>query len=91
MAVPLPQRCALEQPEDTLRVVEMLGTAVPLAREGNNAYGYDVVGVSVVECRNDGSEVVVVADSPAPSTADHHHYERMIRSICSEYRNRFRM
>ncbi len=76
------------QPEAARRVVQMLGTAVPLAREVG-AFGYDVVGVSVLDCRNDGSDVVVRSDAPAPSTSDHFHYERMIRSICAEYRSRF--
>jgi hypothetical protein len=31
----------------------------------------------------------VVSAPPAPSTNDHVHYERMIRSICSSYRSRF--
>lgn len=76
------------QPEDARRVVQMLGTALPLARDTKD-FGYDVIGVSVLECRNDGSPVTVLATPPAPTTADHHHYERMIRSICSEYRSRF--
>ena len=76
------------QPEDVRRVVSMLGTAIPLARDTKD-FGFDVVGTTVVACRNDGSPVSVVSKSPAPSTTDHHHYERMIRSICSEYRSRF--
>lgn len=77
-----------KQPESAHRVVEMLGTAVPLAREGG-PYGYDVIGVSVLDCRNDGTPVTILSDPPAPSRSDHLHYERMIRSICSEYRSRF--
>ena len=76
------------QPEDARRVVAMLGTALPLARDTKD-FGFDVVGTTVVECRNDGSAVTVLSKFPAPSTADHHHYERMIRSICGEYRSRF--
>jgi hypothetical protein len=76
------------QPEDAERVVDMLGTALPLAREAG-LFGYDVIGVSVIDCKNDGSPVIVLDRPPAPARADHHHYERMIRSICSEYRSRF--
>lgn len=76
------------QPEDARRVVSMLGTALPLARD-TKTFGFDVIGTTVVECRNDGSPVTVVSAPPAPQTSDHFHYERMIRSICSEYRNRF--
>jgi hypothetical protein len=77
------------QPEDSQRVVAMLGTAIPLARQARDI-GYDVVGVTVIECRNDGSPVLVSNGPSAPKTSDHHHYERMIRSLCSEYRSRFR-
>lgn len=76
------------QPSDARRVVDMLRTAIPLARDVKDL-GYDVIGVTVVDCRNDGSPVEVVTVPPAPTTAEHHHYERMIRSICSEYRARF--
>lgn len=76
------------QPEDARRVIQMLGSALPLARDTKD-FGFDVVGVTVVECRNDGSPVTVLSGLPAPSTAEHHNYERMIRSLCSEYRSRF--
>lgn len=75
------------QPEDARRVVQMLGTALPLARDIE--IGFDVVGVTVVECRNDGSPVTVLSRPPAPSTTEHYHYERMVRSLCGEYRSRF--
>lgn len=78
------------QPQDVRRVVSMLGTALPLAKNMKDL-GFDAIGTTVVECRNDGSPVTVLFASPAPSTTDHHHYERMIRSICTEYRSRFAM
>lgn len=78
-----------KQPEDARRVVQMLSTAIPLAREGNG-YGYDVIGVTTIDCKNDGSPVTLSTSNPAaPTTGDHFHYERMIRSICAEYRARF--
>jgi hypothetical protein len=76
------------QPADAARVVEMLSTAIPMVRGGFD-FGYDVIGVSVIECRNDGSPVSICAEAPAPQSHDHVHYERMIRSICSAYRSRF--
>lgn len=79
-----------DQPQDARRVVSMLGTALPLAKNMKNL-GFDAIGTTVVNCRNDGSPVTVLSKSPAPSTSDHHHYERMIRSICAEYRSRFSM
>jgi hypothetical protein len=77
------------QPEDARRVVEMISQAVP-TRTDSKDYGYDVVGITTLECRNDGSPVRVVHDADvAPKRSDHTHYERMIRSVCSEYRSRF--
>lgn len=76
------------QPEDARRVVSMLGTALPLVRDTKD-FGFDAIGTTVVECRNDGSPVTVMSAFPAPRTSDHHHYERMIRTVCSEYRSRF--
>lgn len=77
------------QPSDALRVVQMLGRAVPQASDVRD-FGYDVVGVTVLDCRNDGSAVRILDEPPAPQRSDHIHYERMIRSLCSEYRSRFR-
>lgn len=77
-----------KQPTDTRKVVEMLGRAIPLARDVPSI-GYDVLGLTVVDCRNDGSPVTVVDSDPAPSRAHHLHYEQMLRSLCAEYRARF--
>ena len=77
------------QPEDARRTVAMLATAIPMVSDSRD-YGYDVVGVTVLDCRNDGSPVAVVNDpTVAPTRNDRTHYERMIRSICSAYRSRF--
>jgi hypothetical protein len=65
----------------------MLSTAIPRTSEVRQ-YGYDVVGVTVIDCRNDGSAITVVNDGPAPGTKEHVHYERMIRSLCAEFRAR---
>lgn len=76
------------QPQDAKRVVEMLGRAIPLARSAREI-GYDVVGVNVIECANDGSPVVLATGEAAASRSEHIHYERMIVSLCSEFRRRF--
>jgi hypothetical protein len=77
------------QPNDAQRVVQMIARAIPSAAEVRD-YGYDVIGVTVLDCRNDGSPVAVLDRSPAPARNEHIHYERMIRSLCSEWRSRFR-
>lgn len=77
------------QPSDARKVAEMIRTAVPTVSDARD-YGYDVVGVTVLDCRNDGSPVRIVHDpSMAPAKTDRTHYERMIRSLCSEFRGRF--
>jgi hypothetical protein len=76
------------QPADARRVVAMLSTAIPQVKAGER-FGYDVVGVTVIDCRNDGTPVRLVTKPPAPSTQDHVHYERMIQSICGSYRAKF--
>lgn len=77
-----------KQPSDALRVIQMLSGAVPLADE-RGSFGYDVIGVSVIDCRNDGSPVQVVTSAPLMRTDWHVHYDRMVRSICSAFRGRF--
>ncbi len=76
------------QPDDARKVVRMLGQAIPLARD-TGTIGYDVIGVTVVDCRNDGSPVRLVVNDPAPALDSHIHYDRMIVGLCSEYRARF--
>ena len=76
------------QPSDATTVVRMIHDAIPRASDVP-AWGYDAIGVSVLECHNDGRQVSVVTTSPpAPDFTDHQLYDRMIRSICSAYRAR---
>jgi hypothetical protein len=35
----------------------------------------------MVYCRNDGSEITVVRDVPAPAPSDDFHYDQMIRRL----------
>lgn len=75
------------QPRDAKLVVDMIGTAIP-TMDGFD-FGYDAVGVSVINCRNDGSPVTLSSGPPAPGPRDAHNYERMIRALCSKYGSRF--
>jgi hypothetical protein len=79
-----------QQPENARRVVDMIDKAIPISAKVQDI-GYDVVGVTVVDCRNDGSPITLVDDpAMAPTTRDRLHYERMVRNVCSEFRARFR-
>ncbi len=73
------------QPQDAWSVVEMIREAIPTTNAFQ--YGYDAIGVTVISCANDNSPVVLIDGPPAPASTNHHHYERMIRSLCSAYRN----
>jgi hypothetical protein len=77
------------QPDDARKVVDMLGSAIPLRTKANE-YGYDAVGVTVLSCANDGSQVEVVNHpgiGPLPSQPTD--YARMIRGVCSRFRASF--
>ena len=63
-----------DQPQDAARVVSMLRTALPLAKNMRDL-GFDAIGTTVVDCRNDGSPVTLVSGAPAPLTSEHHHYD----------------
>jgi hypothetical protein len=75
------------QPHDAQLVVDMLGSAIPTTNEQH--FGFDAIGATVIDCRNDGSPVNLVEAPPAPGVRDHHHYQRMIQTLCSRYRERF--
>lgn len=77
-----------KQPADALRVVDMLSHAVPRVEE-LGGYGYDVIGLTVIDCCNDSSPVTVVASAPFPGSDSHVHYDRMVRAICSAFRRRY--
>lgn len=76
------------QPADARLVVDMVAKAVPLARQ-TKEFGYDAVGITVVHCMNDGTPVTVSTGSAAPRNDELVHYERMMVTLCSEFRSRF--
>lgn len=76
------------QPEDARLVVDMLSRAIPLARQAKEI-GYDVVGVTVIECANDGTPVELSYGPASPKSTEPVHYERMMVALCSEFRRRF--
>jgi hypothetical protein len=76
------------QPNDTEQVVRMLTHAIPRVNDSRD-FGFDAVGVTVLDCRNDGSPVSVLDRAPSPPANAPVNYERMIASLCSEYRARF--
>lgn len=78
------------QPDDVRRVIEMIRGAVPMSSKVA-AFGYDVVGTTVIDCRNDGSPIALVSDPVlAPKVNDRLNYDQMVKGICSAFRARFR-
>lgn len=71
------------QPSDTRRVIDKLGE-IP-RRSSNSGNGFDAIGVSVLELRNDGSPVRLVEELPAPQPGDPFHYGSMIVRMANEY------
>lgn len=51
--------------------------------------GFDALAISVVDCRNDGSPVLLVCDSPAPGPDDIFRYERFVDRLSQLYASRF--
>lgn len=75
------------QPVSTQRVIEKVAD---LPRRANiRETGFDAIGVSVVELRNDGSPVHIVQGPPAPRPGESFHYDSMILRMANEYDTRF--
>lgn len=51
--------------------------------------GYDALAIVVIDCANDGSEVTIVSESPAPQPGDIYHYSSMIQRLGQIYSTRF--
>jgi hypothetical protein len=68
-------------------VIEKL-TEIP-RRSRTGEEGFDALGIVVVRCRNDGSEITVAHGSPAPAPTDDFFYDQMIRRLGHIYDTRF--
>lgn len=51
--------------------------------------GYDALGITTIEARNDGSQVTLAPVPPALASSDPLHYERMILRVAGIYDGRF--
>nr|NLI49829.1 hypothetical protein [Propionibacterium sp.] len=75
------------QPNDTLEIIKKV-TEIP-RRSNNSDTGFDGLGITVLDFRNDGSPVRLVETSPAPSPGDLYHYGSMIVRMANEYDTTF--
>lgn len=72
-----------KQPHDTLRVIEKI-KEIP-RRSKSSEVGFDGIGLSVLDFRNDGGSVSIVNSAPAPQQGDSFHYASMIVRMANEY------
>jgi len=68
-----------KQPHGAASIVEKIAE-IP-RRSGPPQEGFDSIGIVMVHCRNDGSDITVVRDAPAPAPSDDFHYDQMIRRL----------
>lgn len=75
------------QPDDAIRVIQKV-RELP-RRAGQSEPGFDAIGITVVSCANDGSDVQLVTAPPAPQSNELDHYDQMIRRAVQIYENRY--
>jgi hypothetical protein len=71
------------QPADTQRVLEKVAQ-IP-RRTDKDSNGFDAIGISVLDLRNDGTPVTLVSGAPAPEGGSNFHYPGMIVRMANEY------
>ena len=76
-----------KQPNDVERV---LGKVAEMPRRSaSSEVGFDGLGVTVLEFRNDGGAVNLITDPPAPQPGTVFNYESMIIRMANEYDTTF--
>lgn len=82
-----PQVTLHRQPSDTERVLRKVAE-IP-RRSASSEVGFDGIGVTVLNFRNDGGPVALVTERPAPQPGDSFHYGSMIVRMANEYDTTF--
>lgn len=75
------------QPADTERVLRKVAE-IP-RRSASSESGFDGIGITVLDLRNDGGPVTIVDGPPAPQPGDSFHYGSMIVRMANEYDTTF--
>jgi hypothetical protein len=78
---------AAKQPTSTVITMDKV-KQLP-RRSATGQTGYDAIGIVVIEARNDGGAIKLVADTPAPPAGDIYSYSTMIDRLSSIYSARF--
>jgi hypothetical protein len=71
------------QPANTQRVLDKIAQMPRRSAKGTN--GFDAIGVTVLDLRNDGSPVKIVSAAPAPQPGTNFYYDTMIVRMANEY------
>jgi len=71
------------QPDDTESVIQKV-KEIP-RRSASSEVGFDGLGVTVLDFKNDGGPVTIVSSPPAPQSGDSFHYGNMIVRMANEY------
>lgn len=82
-----PQVTLHRQPADTERVLRKVAE-IP-RRSASSEVGFDGIGITVLNLRNDGGPVTLVTERPAPQPGDSFHYGSMIVRMANEYDTTF--
>lgn len=82
-----PQVTRHRQPSDTERVLRKVAE-IP-RRSASSESGFDGIGVTVLDLRNDGGAVRIVGGAPAPQPGDSFHYGSMVVRMANEYDTTF--
>lgn len=77
-----------KQPSDTERVLDKLRSL--RVRGDKHGVGFDAIGVTILDLRNDGSPVELVTRAPAPQPGEPFHYSTMIMRMATRYDTEFK-
>ena len=75
------------QPADTERVLRKVAE-IP-RRSASSESGFDGIGITVLDLRNDGGSVRILSGPPAPQPGDSFHYGSMVVRMANEYDTTF--
>jgi hypothetical protein len=77
-----------KQPRDAQLAIDKIKQLPRRSKAGD--VGYDALSIVVINMPNDGTQVELVEESPAPQQGDIYHYDTMISRLSSIYATRFK-
>jgi hypothetical protein len=80
---PPPTITKCNQPKATDFIVAKIGELPTRTRPGSE--GYDAIGITVIDCLNDGSPITLMVQPPALPANDLLSYDSMIRRVVNQY------